>query len=287
MKIAFLGLGAMGSRMVANLLASGHDLTIWNRTPSAAADLVAKGASLAATPRDAASGAEFVIACVRDDDASKAVWLDRQTGALYGLSPEAIAIESSTLTVGCVHALANAFRDAGRTFLDAPVLGSRPQADARALIHVVGGEVEVFERAKPVLASMGAAQHLMGPAGTGAAMKLMVNAMLGIQVTALGELLALTEQTGISRERLVAVFGETPVCSLAAKGASALMLAGNHTPLFPVELIRKDLGYVESEAGSPERIPLTHAALEVFGAAEAAGLSDLNMTAIARLYSEA
>ena len=111
------------------------------------------------------------------------------------------------------------------------------------------------------------------------------NAMLGIQVTALAELYALMEGLGVSRENSVAVFGETPVCSPAAKGASALMLAQNHNPLFPVDLIRKDLGYVDVEAGSPNRVPLSHAALEVFKAAEASGLSASNMTAVSKLYS--
>ena len=104
-KVAFLGLGAMGSRMALNLLKAGHELTVWNLTPEAAKKLAASGAKAAATPREAAEGNDFIIAMVSNDEASRHVWLDRSNGALAGAKAGAIAIESSTLTPAWVHEL--------------------------------------------------------------------------------------------------------------------------------------------------------------------------------------
>ena len=98
-KISVLGLGAMGARMAAHLIKAGHDVTVWNRTADATKPLVAAGATQAQTPREAAAGAAFVVAMVRDDDASRRVWLDPDNGALAGMAAGAVAIESSTLPI--------------------------------------------------------------------------------------------------------------------------------------------------------------------------------------------
>jgi 3-hydroxyisobutyrate dehydrogenase len=116
-KVAFLGLGAMGSRMAANLLKAGHELTVWNLTPAAASKLAASGAKAAATPREAAEGNDFVIAIVSNDEASRHVWLDKSNGALAGAKSGAIAIESSTLTPAWVHELGSATSKVGVTLL--------------------------------------------------------------------------------------------------------------------------------------------------------------------------
>src|ERR1700733_551551 len=105
MKITVLGLGAMGSRMTVNLLKTGHEVTVWNRTPDTAGALLGAGAKQAPTPREAAVGADFVIAMVRDDEASRTTWLAPDTGALAGMDQDAIAIESSTLSPGWVREL--------------------------------------------------------------------------------------------------------------------------------------------------------------------------------------
>jgi 3-hydroxyisobutyrate dehydrogenase len=191
MRIAVLGLGAMGSRMAARLLGAGHQVSVYNRSAGPAHDLVAAGAVAGKTPRAAAEGAEIVIAMVRDNEASRAIWCDEQDGALRGFGAGAIAIESSTLTPGWVRELGAEVQQAGARFLDAPVVGSRPQADAGQLIHLVGGDADIFDRAKGVLSALGGAAHHVGPVGAGARLKLAVNALFGVQVAALAELLAL------------------------------------------------------------------------------------------------
>jgi 3-hydroxyisobutyrate dehydrogenase-like beta-hydroxyacid dehydrogenase len=137
-KVTVLGLGAMGSRMAANLLKAGHAVTVWNRSP--AKTLVTAGAQLAASPKAAAQGADFVIAMVRDDDASRDLWLSPETGAFAGLSQGAVAIESSTLTANWARTLGEEAKQRGLTFLEAPVAGSRPQAEAAQLVYFVGGD---------------------------------------------------------------------------------------------------------------------------------------------------
>ncbi len=284
-KVAVLGLGAMGSRMARNLMAAGHQVCVWNRSPATCAAFEAAGATAAATPRDAASGAAFVIAMLRDDAASRAVWLDPVTGALAGLEPGAIGIESSTLTVHFVRDLALRFAEAGRGFLDAPVAGSRPQAEAAQLIYLVGGDAGVLAQADPLLRAMGAAVHHAGTAGDGAAVKLAVNTLLGVQVAALAEIVGLFDRCGMDPARAVEILTATPVCSPAAKAAAASMLSGAFAPMFPADLAEKDFGYVLAAAqAAGADMPLAKATRAVLAAAQTRGFGPDHLTGIVRLY---
>ncbi|HJV91636.1 MAG TPA: NAD(P)-dependent oxidoreductase [Holophagaceae bacterium] len=283
--IAFIGLGAMGRRMAANLLKAGHLLRVHNRTAAAMEPLVALGALACASPRDAAAGAEVVISMVRDDEASKQVWAFPGTGVLGAAQPGQVFIECSTLSPAWVRELGGQARAAGVAFLDAPVLGSLAPAEAGQLIFVVGGEAAVLDPVRPLLGAMGAAIHGLGPTGSGAAFKLAVNALLGIQTAALGELVGLLVHGGLDRDTVFRVLPDLPVMSPAAKGFLTLIGAEDHAPRFTVDLIRKDLWYAEDAArAAGTALPLTHAAAEAFGKAQAAGLGAANLTAIAQLY---
>ena len=282
MRIAVLGTGAMGSRMAVALLRGGHAVTVWNRTSARALPLVEQGASLASSPRAAADDAQVVLAMVRDDEASRQVWLSKD-GALAAMSAEAIGIESSTLSAKWVRELATSFAAHGVGFLDAPVVGTRAQADTASVIHLIGGDAAIVARATPVLSAIGGVAHHVGPAGSGAVMKLVVNAFLGIQVAALGELLGAAAQMGLDRRRAGEVLIEMPSCSASAKGVTLAMLARNFAPAFPVELVEKDLGYLADET-KPGSAPLNSAARAVFVQAITAGLAADNMTAVAKLY---
>ncbi|WP_425648127.1 NAD(P)-dependent oxidoreductase [Agrobacterium leguminum] len=144
-----------------NLVKAGHKVTVWNRTPDAAVPLVAAGTRQATTPKEAASGAAFVIAMVRDDQASRHVWLDPETGALAGMSAGTVAIESSTLTPGWVRELGQSASRQGVSFLEAPVSGSRPQAEAGQLVYLVDGSAGTLNRAEPLLHRQWAASSIM------------------------------------------------------------------------------------------------------------------------------
>src|SRR5688500_9013637 len=156
-RITFLGLGIMGAAMARRLLDHGFDLTVWNRNASRAAALGAAGARIAATPADAARGADAVIAMLADDDASRAVW-SGDAGALAAMDTGAVALDSSTLTIGWMRELGARAAARGIGFLDAPVTGSKPQAEQGVLKFLVGGDAAVVERATPLFAAMGRGQ---------------------------------------------------------------------------------------------------------------------------------
>lgn len=282
--VAFLGLGAMGSRMVARLIDAGHEVTVWNRSAVKAEGLVERGARLAASPRDAVAGADFALSMVRDDDASRTVWLDSETGALAGMDRNALAIECSTLSLGWTRELASAAEAAGLAFADAPLAGSRPQAEAGTLIFFVGGEVAAVERARPLLSALGAGVHHAGRAGAGMSIKLAVNALLGVQVALMAELLEGLRRQGLEPAQALEIIAATPVCAPAAKIAGEMMLKGAFAPLFPIELVEKDLGYQAEVSGGGG--PITLAAREVYQRAAMAGLGGEHLSGVVKLYRQ-
>ena len=284
-KIAFLGLGAMGSRMAANVLKAGHDVTVWNRSPDACRPLADLGAAVAGTPRAAVARADFAISMVRDDVASSRVWLDANTGALAGLGTGAVGIDCSTLTTAATRALADRFAAAGCGFLDAPVAGSRPQADAAQLIFLVGGSAEVLSAARPILMTVGCSVHHAGPAGSGTTLKLAVNALLGVQVAALAEIVGFFDRTGLDGRTAIEILAATPVCSPAAKAAAASMQSGVFPPMFPADLMAKDFGALLATAAAvAASMPVAAAVHDVFASAVGHGLGAENVTGIVRLY---
>jgi 3-hydroxyisobutyrate dehydrogenase len=268
----------MGRRMAARLIAAGHDVTLWSRTPLTEP---LAGAAMADSPRAAAVGAEVVLSMVRDDAASTRVWLDDQTGALGGMAPGAVGIEMSTISPTKARLVHAAAADRGIAFLDAPVAGSRPQAEAGQLIFLAGGNAETLGRVEPVLLAMGAAvQHVGGP-GTGAGVNMMVNALLAVQQAALAELLGLAGTLGVDPGRAVEIIGATPVASPALKAAAGAMLEGRHAPVFPIDLVIKDLSLALA-AGAD--LPVTRAVTAVYSDAAREGLDSENITAVALRY---
>ncbi len=284
-KITVLGLGAMGTRLATNLIAAGYPITVWNRSPAPAQAFAAPGAHVALSPRAAVQGADIVIAMVTDNNASRAIWLDPDTGALAGLGPQTIAVESSTLTIPWIHELAAAMEQAGVAFLDAPVVGSRPQAEAGKLSYLVGGRAETLAQVEDILlAAGGAAVHHVGPVGQGMALKLAVNALFGIQVAALAEMLNLLSKLGLANAPALTLLGETPVLSPATRLAGSLMVAHDHAPLFPIDLVEKDFRYVlETAQAVGATTPATAAVHALYQAAIAQGYGEDNITGIAQL----
>lgn len=283
-RIAFLGLGAMGRRMASRLVTAGHPVVAWSRS-GVPAELGALHDRAVATPRAAASEASIVIAMVTDDQASRDVWADPAHGALVGVRAGTLVVECSTLSPARITELAKRATAAGALFLDAPVVGSRPQADAGALTFLVGGAVDAVERARPVLLAMGGAVCHVGPSPAGAMMKLLVNALFGVQVAAVAELLGFARRAGLSMAAVVETLATLPVLSPAAKGAAGSMIAGSFEPQFPGALAAKDLGYVlGAAAAAGGDLPVTARVHEVFAAANAQGLGAEHLTAVAKLY---
>ena len=285
--VALLGTGAMGSRLAQNLLQAHHTVIVYNRTADKLKPLLDQGAVYAATPNIAAAQADIVISMVTNDDSSRSIWLDPENGAVLGLDSQKIAIESSTLTVGWTQQLAATITDQGTAFLDAPVVGSRPQAEAGKLIYLVGGEAATLDEAKFVLLSAGAAAiHHVGATGQGMAMKLAVNALFGIQVAALAEMLGVLSWYGLSPEKAMACLSELPVISLAAKRAGGLMVHNRHAPMFPIELVTKDFRYVLQTAQAVgAATPASQAVYRIYQDAIAQEYGAQNITGVMQLFN--
>ena len=224
-KIAFLGLGQMGAPMATRLLQAGHHVTVWNRTPERATPLVERGAVAAASPAEAAAGVDVAITMLATPDAIEQVVLGDE-GLALALGPGQVFIDMSTVgpeTVGDVAARL----PEGVSMVDAPVRGSVPQATEGSLDVFVGATDEGFERVRPILESLGDVRHVGGP-GSGAAMKLVVNATLGASIVAFGEALALARSLGLDRGDVLDVLARSPIGpTVAAKRA---MVEANHYP---------------------------------------------------------
>ena len=282
-KVAFLGLGAMGSRMAGNVLAGGFELTVWNRTAAAADGLKAAGARVAATPREAAEGADVVIAMLTDDEVSRTVWTDANSGALGGMKAGAVAVEMSTVTPGWIAELAGLAVQWGVGLVDAPVSGSLPQAEGRQLVVMAGGDAATVEAARPVLAAMGSVHHV-GTSGRGAVLKLAVNALLGIQIAGWAEMMVLLRKSGLDVHATLDLLTTMPICSPAAAGMAKLMAAGDFAPRFTTALLAKDFRYLHQVAeDAVSGTPISNAASEVFALA-AETMGGENVTAVIRLY---
>ena len=281
--IAFLGLGAMGSRMAKRLLGRGDAVRVWNRSPGPAEALAGEGATVAAKPRAAAQDADVVISMVSNDGAARAVWLD--AGALDGMKAGALAIESSTVTPDWIAELGRAAASRGIDLVDAPVSGSRPQAEGGQLVFIMGGEAAAVARAKEVAAPMGAAFPHVGALGHGARMKLAVNLLLGVQVACLAEILGGLAKDGFDERQVAELIAGSAVASPASANYARLMAERRETVMFPVDLMAKDLGYaVELAAARGVSAPMAEAALAAFRAASAAGHGGENVSSLRKIY---
>lgn len=171
-------------------------------------------------------------------------------------------------------------------FLDAPVVGSRPQADSGNLIYLVGGQAETLQQAENILLSAGAAKILhVGDIGQAMAMKLAVNALFGIQVAALAEILGVMRKNGLELEKAIQCLSELPVINPSAKNAANLMLMQNHTPMFPINLVEKDFRYlIETALYVDAPTPASAAVCNIYLDAIALGYGGDHITGVARLF---
>jgi 3-hydroxyisobutyrate dehydrogenase len=279
-RITFLGLGLMGAPMARRLLDHGFELTVWNRNASRAEPLVQAGARIAATPADASRGAEAVIAMLADDEASRSVW-SGEAGALAAMDRGALAIDSSTLTVEWMRELGALAGARGVSFLDAPVTGSKPQAEQGVLNFLVGGEAAAAERAAALFKAMGRGHVHVGPAGSGALLKLINNFMCGVQLASLGEAIAMAQRSGLDVRRTADVLAAGSPGSPIVKMVVERMVSRDYSPNFLVPLMVKDLTYaIDTFAAEGIELADARAARERFIEAAAAGFQDQDIAAV-------
>jgi 3-hydroxyisobutyrate dehydrogenase len=285
-RVAFLGLGIMGSGMAGRLLDAGARVTVFNRTLQRAEALAGRGAVVANTPRDAVGDADIVFSMVADDAASHDVW-DGGTGALAGVRRGTVLVECSTVTVGRITELAESAQRIGCELVDAPVTGSKMQAARGELVFLVGGSDQSVARIRPALEAMGQTIMHLGPVGSGALVKLINNFLAGVQAASLAEAIAIIERSSLDRTQTIGAIVNGSPGSPVMKTLASRILADDFSPNFYLHLLAKDLGYAIG-AGESRGVPMSmaSAAHEILQASIARGDGDKDMAAVVEQFRD-
>lgn len=271
-QIGFVGLGAMGGRMVKRLLAAGHTVTGYNRTRAKASWLLDLGMVWADSPRTVAENANFILSMVANTEALRGI-AEGPDGVLAGLSAGKVYADMSTVSPNASQALAIQARAFGAHMIDAPVSGSLITLEEGKLSIMVGGDVEAFEKIKPVLLSIGPKVTHMGPNGLGVAMKIATNLNLAVQMLAFSESVLLAEKSGIKRETAVDVLTNSVIASPMIKYRGPFALKLPDEAWFDVPMMQKDM-LLALEMGRQLAVPLPTTAVtnEFLTIARAMGL---------------
>jgi 3-hydroxyisobutyrate dehydrogenase-like beta-hydroxyacid dehydrogenase len=276
-KIGFLGLGEMGTPMAGRLLHAGHQVVVWNRTAERTVPLAKEGAAVAASPAEAAGGADFIITMLATPEALEQV-LFGAAGLAPALLPGQVWIDMSTVGPDEVRSAA-ARLPKGASLVDAPVRGSVPQATSGRLDIFVGATDGDYERVRPILETLGSVRHAGGP-GSGAAMKLVANLVLGAAMVTLGEALSLGESLELQPNILLDVLGDSPIGPIV-KAKRANVEAGQFAPSFKLRHAAKDLRLVTETAAARGRdLKQARANRVWFDEAAEHGAADLDFSAV-------
>jgi 3-hydroxyisobutyrate dehydrogenase len=256
--VGFIGLGLMGRAMARRLVDAGHRLTVWNRDPAKATELVAAGARLAATPRAAAEGNDVVISIVTDSAAVEQVLLGAD-GAAHGSRPGAVFIDMTTIHPASARKVGQALRTKGVGFLDAPVTGMEFRAREGTLSILVGGEKADLDRARDVLSVLGSKITHFGPQGTGQTAKACNQILCAVNMVGIVEALHLARLSGIEPGTLVEALVPGAGGSWALERFGPQIVKGDFAPGGRIALMLKDLGIIE-DAARDAGLPLAGAA---------------------------
>ena len=257
-KVAFLGLGVMGYPMAGHLALAGHDVTVYNRSPGKTQGWCDefKGAS-AATPREAAAGADMVFCCVGNDDDLRSVTLG-EDGAFAGMKPGAIFVDHTTASATVARALYSAAKAIGLQFIDAPVSGGQAGAENGALTVMCGGDAAAFDTVKPAGMAFSKAFTLMGESGAGQLTKMVNQICIAGLVQGLSEAVAFGQKAGLDVNQVLDVIGKGAAQSWQLDNRGKTMVADKFDFGFAVDWMRKDLGLVLDEAKrNGARLPVT------------------------------
>ncbi|MBB6633585.1 NAD(P)-dependent oxidoreductase [Cohnella thailandensis] len=284
--IGFIGLGTMGAPMAANLLRKNYAVTVYNRTPGKAAELIGLGAKEAASPRKVAESSDVVVTIISNDSAVEEVFYGEE-GILSGLKPGATVIDSSTISGDLARRLAASVAEKGASFLDAPVTGSKDGAIAGTLLFMVGGDQAVVEANRDVFLAMGREIVYMGASGSGATAKLCHNAIVGINAAGLIEGMAIAAKGGLNMESFLRVVQGGGAASKQADLKGVKVIGGDYSVQFSLALMLKDLklGSVLSD-GMSVPTPMLEVAKSLFQAGQAKGYGEEDLAALAKVYEE-
>lgn len=243
MKIAYLGLGVIGSGMCSNLIQKGADLTIWNRTSAKVEPFLEKGASRAASPAEAASGSDLVCVCVSDTPDVEAVVFG-ENGALAGMKEGAVLVDFSTISAAATEDFSRRAADRHVAWVDAPVSGGDVGARQGTLTIMAGGDPVAFERVHPILEMVGKNIHLMGPVGSGQRTKMANQVAVTGTIASMAEALVFAKAQGMDPAKVLEVIASGAAGSWSLSNYGPRLLKGDYNPGFSIKLMFKDLRIV-------------------------------------------
>jgi 3-hydroxyisobutyrate dehydrogenase-like beta-hydroxyacid dehydrogenase len=284
-RLGFIGLGYMGSRIAKRLLNVGYPLIVFNRDRAKAEPLRAEGAEVATDLGELASAVDVIFSCLADEKAVQAIYLNRG-GVLDYVREGTIVVDMSTVEPGTAQQLFRAGRKRAADFLDVAISGSTPAAESGTLTLFAGGDRRVFEAITPILPAISKQSFYMGPSGSGLAMKLVVNTLLGVGMQAIAEALALGTELRLPRDLLCETLGKTAVVAAAHLGKLANAKTDDYPPQFPVRLMYKDFDLITSKASELGiAMPTTVEAAKI-NALEAAAALEEDFSAVVRFMQK-
>lgn len=286
MKVSFIGLGIMGRRMAHNLLKNGVDLTVYNRSQEPVEFLVAQGATAAPTANAAVQHADVIFSMLSTPEVVESIFFGPE-GALANAPKGSLWADCTTVNPSFSRRAAAEAERHGIRFLDSPVAGTKPTAEAGQLAFFVGGDTADFETARPFMDHMGAKVIHLGEAGMGASFKMLVNSMLAQSMLIYSETVHLGQKMGLSEKMLLEVLPGLAVSAPFLKIKAGMMQADDYEVQFPLEWMYKDLhlatvtGYENDQA-----LPMASLAKELYALAKANGLARQDFAAIHRFLGE-
>lgn len=283
-RLGFLGLGIMGYPMARNLLGAGHEVALWSHTAAKAERLAKEGAGTAcATPREVAEKADYVFLCVGDTAMSEEVILGRE-GVAEGAKPDTVVVDASTVSPSRSRLIGRKLAERGIHFLDAPCTGSRPGAENGTLTFMVGGERDVFERAKPYFEPMGKQLFYCGGPGMGLHAKLTQNLILSNLLQAFNEGMVLAVKAGVDPEVMLEILNHSAARSGLIAFKAPYVFRRDFSTNFSTRWMHKDIGLMLESAGELQvPLPLTAVTHQIFRAAMAQGYADDDMCSVIKV----
>jgi 3-hydroxyisobutyrate dehydrogenase-like beta-hydroxyacid dehydrogenase len=270
-QLGFIGIGYMGRPIAQRLLQAGFGLTAYDRHRTKAEELIPYGGTVAENVAELSASSDVVLSCLASDDAVLSVYKGAD-GVFANARRGSLVIDLSTVNPQTSHELSSLGSARGVGVLDVTMSGSTPVAEQGALTLFGGGDEGCFAAAESIFRVIARKYFYLGPSGSGATMKLVVNSLLGIGMQAVAEAVALGEKAGLDRTRLLGVLSETAVVAPAHVGKLARAMKNDYGPQFPLRLMNKDFGLILQLATAVgAQMPATRAAFEVNAAQSAQG----------------
>jgi 3-hydroxyisobutyrate dehydrogenase len=270
-RLGFIGVGAMGSRIVRRLLANNYKVAVYDVARENADALHADGATVSDSLAELASTADVILSCLTDDDAVRKVYLVPD-GVFAHAAAGTVVIEMSTIRPGTSREVAREGANRRMHVLDVAISGSTPAVEQGMVTLLGGGEPKVFAALEPIFKTIAKQYFLLGPSGSGTSAKLVVNTLLGVGMQAIAEACALGEKEGLDRDQLLSVLAKTAVVAPAHLGKLPRAARNDYRPQFPLRLMNKDLSLILETASTLSlELPVTEAAFRVNSAALAFG----------------